>query len=463
MKRITLALCTSCMISGIAAQDPLPHSSSELPDAWAEENTQFIQTLPTEDQWWKTFNDPILDSIIAIAIHNNYNVETAAQRMEEAQMNLNIERGNLMPEIGINGGWSRQQTSGNLGNAQALSGQYSLSANMSWEMDLRGSIIKRIRAGKEQVMVSEEEYNGVMVSLCAQVATTYFSLRQYQLGLEVLTHNCESQKSVVLITEARNSSGLASKLDVAQALEVYYGTLAQVPAMEANIIGAMNQLAVLMGQVPANIVPGLEYPRPLSSHMEMIAVDVPAALLRRRPDIRAAERQIHAQAALLGATKRDWLPQFFVTGAIGYAATQLKELPRANSLTWEIAPSMSWTLTNGGKRYYNVKLNRAKLEEAISQYNQTVLQAIQEASSAMAAYSNSIKQIVSTRQAFNYSEKTLALSLDLYKQGLITFQSVLDAQRSLLSYEESLVQAQAYSLISLVKMYQALGGGWGDS
>lgn len=460
MKRITLASCTLLLTGGLDAQQEISSSASILPDGWMETNEIFVQTLPIEDEWWKTFEDPTLDSLIAIAIGNNYNVEAAIKRMEQAQMNLYIERGNLLPSIGINGGWTRQQSSGNTGGSKSWSGQYALSANMNWEIDLRGSILKRIQAGKEQALMSAEEYNGVMVSLCAQVATSYFNLRQFQLELEVLNHNCESQRSVVVLTEARNSSGLASKLDVAQAKQVYYGTLASVPAMEANITQMMNQLAVLLGEIPQNVLPTLTTPYQLPSHMEMVGVDVPASLLRRRPDIRAAERLVNAQVALLGASKREWLPQFFINGSIGYASDELKKLPRTASMTWEIAPSMSWTLFNGGQRYNNVRLNRAKLDETVSQYYQTVLQAVQEASNAMNAYSNSIKQIVSTRQAFNFSEKTLSLSLDLYKQGLTTFQSVLDAQRSLLSYEEALVQAQAHSLISLVEMYQALGGGW---
>lgn len=464
MKRIALVSCTLSIAWGMIAQTPYDSPASILPDTWtADETDVFVQTLPVEDKWWLTFEDSTLDSLIAIAIENNYNIETALTRMEEARINLHIERGNLLPDIGVSGGWNRQQSSGNTGSSTSWSSQYNLKANMNWEIDLRGSILGRIKAGKEQVMVSQEEYNGVMVSLCAQVATSYFSLRQYQMELEVLDHNCESQRAVVQLTEARNSAGLASKLDVAQAQQVYYGTLAQVPAMEANIIHATGQLAVLLGQTPAAIRPWLEKTRPLPSYIEIVTVDVPAALLRRRPDIRAAERQVNVQAALAGAATRDWLPQFFINGSIGFASTALKDLPHHGSLTWEIAPSMSWTLFNGGKRYNNVRLNRAKLNESISQYNQTVLQAMQEVSSSMATYSNSIKQIVSTRQAFNYSEKALALSLDLYKQGLTTFQSVLDAQRSLLSYEESLVQAKAYSLISLVKMYQAFGGGWSEN
>jgi NodT family efflux transporter outer membrane factor (OMF) lipoprotein len=230
--------------------------------------------------------------------------------------------------------------------------------------------------------------------------------------------------------------------------------------MESRIIGMMNTLAVLLGQMPQDVVKGLEMPAPLPEYMEVVGVDVPASLLRRRPDVRQAERQVDAQAALLGAAKRDWLPRIFLDGSIGYASSELSTLPRARSMTWQIAPTVSWTLFNGGQRTNIIGLNRAQLDEAVASYNLTVLQAMQEAASAMSAYTNSIKQIVATRQAFEQSRTALSLSLDLYKQGLTTFQSVLDAQRSLLSSEESLVQVRGGSLLSLVQLYQALGGGW---
>ncbi len=432
-----------------------------MPEVWAEADEVLVQTLPVEDAWWTGFGDATLDSLIRLAMQQNLSVETALSRMEQARLNLNIERGAFLPSIGVSGGWTRQQTSGNTGGgSRSWSGQYSLTASMQWELDLFGGIRQRVKAQGALFQASEEEYRGVMVSLCAEVATAYFSLRQYQQEWEVLDHNCESQLAVVNLTEARNRSGLASKLDVAQARQVYYGTLAQLPVMEAAISRTMNQLSVLLGQYPQQVVRGLSVPAPLPDYMEVVGVDVPASLLRRRPDVRQAERQVDAQAALLGAAKRDWLPRFFLDGSIGYASTELRELPRAGSMTWQIAPSMSWTLFNGGQRANTVRLNRAQLDEAIVQYNQTVLTAMQEAASAMSTYGNSLKQIVSTRQAFVQSQTVLSLSLDLYKQGLTTFQSVLDAQRSLLGYEQNLVQAQAASLIDLVQLYQALGGGW---
>ena len=504
-KKIRLALCAAALVCGVVAQTPvggipsalpettagdggqlvqsLPETTAgdggqlvqslpktaagdagqlvqSLPEAWAEESDLLVQTLPVEDGWWLVFGDEGLDSLIRLAMQRNLSVDGALSRMEQARRNWRIEQGNLLPSVGIGGGWTRQQSSGNTGSAASWSGQYNLTASMQWELDLFGGIRSKVRAQRELFRASEEEYRGVMVSLCAEVASAYFQLRQYQQELEVLTHNSASQLEVVRLTEARNRSGLASKLDVAQARQVYYGTLAQLPGVEANVVATMNQLAVLLGQYPQDVKAGLERAEPLPEYVEPVGIGVPAALLRRRPDVRQAERQVDAQASLLGAAKREWLPRFFLDGSIGFASTEISDLPRAGSLAWEVAPSMSWTVFNGGQRLNSVALNRAQLDEAIAAYNLTVLQAVQEASDAMAAYSLSVKQIVAVRQAFEQSRTALSLSLDLYKQGLTTFQSVLDAQRTLLSSEESLVQARGGSLLSLVKMYKALGGGW---
>ena len=194
--------------------------------------------------------------------------------------------------------------------------------------------------------------------------------------------------------------------------------------------------------------------------MAPIGVGIPAELLLRRPDIRAAEREVEANAALLGATRRDWFPQILVTGSIGFASGEMKSLFKSKSLNWEIAPTIKWNIFGGNDRVNATREARATLDSSILNFNGKMLNALQEVESAMSQYENSITQIVALREAVNQNEETLTLSLELYKQGLTTFQNVLDAQRSLLTYQNYLVQAQGGSLIYLVQLYEALGGGW---
>lgn len=433
-----------------------------LPEHWQEEDAMFQQLLPVDDHWWTVFQDATLDSLIHVAVRQNPSVLTALNRIDMAKANLRIARGGYYPALSLDAGWNRQQTSGNTGTGQPQSrvGYYDATVNMNWQVDVFGSIRQRVKAQKENFAASREEYNATMVSLCAEVASAYFNLREAQQELSVLQRNALSQKAVVDITEVRYNTGLASKLDVAQAKSVYYSTLASIPATESGIIQYMNALAVLLGLYPQDVTAALETGKPLPDYIEPVGVGLPGQLLLRRPDVRVAERQVNAQAALLGASKTDWLPSFFLNGSFGYVSHDMKDFTRRSSMTWSIAPSMSWTIFNGGQRANNVRLQRAQLDETINQFNTTVLTAVQEVDNAMSSYKNSIKQIVACREMLNQGKEAFKLSLDLYKQGLSPFQNVLDAQRSLLSYENSLVQAQGYSLLCLIQMYQALGGGW---
>ena len=372
-----------------------------------------------------------------------------------------MERGNFFPTIGLNAGWTRQQSSGNTSDLpQSTQHYYDASLNMSWELDLFGSIRNRVKAQKENFAASKEEYTGTMISLCAQVASAYINLRELQQELDVVQKNCASQEAVLKITEVRYNTGLVSKLDVAQAKSVFFSTKASIPQIESGINQYITTLAILLGTYPQEVRPALTAPGTLPDYMEPIGVGLPADLLLRRPDIRSAERSVNAQAALVGASKSDWLPQVFLKGSVGYAAKDLKDLTHHKSMTYEIAPALSWTLFKGTQLVNATKLAKAQLDEAINQFNQTVLTAVQETDNAMNAYRNSIKQIVALREVRNQGQETLTLSLELYKQGLTPFQNVLDAQRSLLSYENQLVQARGYSLLQLITMYQALGGGW---
>ena len=463
MTRIHLVLfmliLLALRVNGQQAEKYLTHP---LPREWQEEDSLFQQVLPVDDRWWRAFEDETLDSLIALAIDQNPSVLMAINRIDQAKAQWRISQSELYPSLSFNGGWHRQQTSGNLGtgNPQDRNGYYNASVQMSWQLDVFGVIRQKAKAQKELYNASKEEYNATMVSLCAEIASAYFNLREQQLELDVLRRNAISQEAVVRITETRYKTGLVSKLDVAQAKSVYYSTLASIPMTEANVIQYVNSLAILLGLYPQDVTESLSNIKPLPDYVELVGVGVPGELLLRRPDVRVAERQVNAQAALLGASKFDWLPEFFMNGSLGYSSHDIKDMGKKGSMTWSIAPSMTWNIFSGGRTLQEERLQRAQLDESINQFNQIVLTAVQEVDNAMSAYKNSIKQIQACKQMLNQGKESFDLSLDLYKQGLTPFQNVLDAQRSLLTYENTLVKAKGNSLVCLVQMYQALGGGW---
>lgn len=451
-----------CLPLVMKAQQTEKLLTRPLPDGWQEKDTLFQQILPIDDQWWKVFEDTTLDSLIHLAVEQNPSVLMAINRMDQAKAQWRISQSDFYPSLSFEGGWNRQQTSGNLGTGtpQAWTGYYNAAIKMNWQLDVFGTIRQKAKAQKELYAASKEEYNATMVSLCAEVASAYFNLREMQQELDVLQRNAASQEEVVKITEVRYNTGLVSKLDVAQAKSVYYSTKASIPVVEANVIQYINTLAVLLGMYPQEMTKALSVSKPLPDYMEPVGVGLPGQLLLRRPDVRAAERQVNAQAALWGASRRDWLPAFFLNGSFGYASHDVKDMGKRGSMTWSITPSMTWNIFDGGLSQNENRLQRAQLDETINQFNNVVLTAVQEVENAMSTYKNSIKQIVACREMLYQGKEAFDLSLELYKQGLTPFQNVLDAQRSLLTYENTLVKAKGYSLVCLVQMYQALGGGW---
>lgn len=463
MKKRLLLLGMAILLwaTSIPSQNIEKYLYNKYPLQWAQDTAVFEQTLPVDDQWWRVFDDATLDSLIEIAVQRNYSVLSAVENMQAAKVQWRIEQGNFFPSVQLGAGWARQKSSGNVtGGEELWYGNYSATASMNWEVDVFGSIRQRATSQKQLFQASQEEYRAVMVALCAQVATAYFNFLQYEQELQVLNENCASQKNILEITEVRFHTGLASKLDVAQAKSVYFGSLASIPSIEAGVLQAKYTLAVLLSIYPDGLSQWLDNPHPLPLYVEPVGVGIPRELLRRRPDVRQAERQVASCASLLGASKSDLLPSFYLKGAFGYTSGKLKDLVERKSMTWEIAPSLSWTIFSGGRLYNATKAARIELDAAITSLNNTVLTAVQEVENAMSTYKNSIAQMTALRETVNQNIETLALSLDLYKQGLSPFQNVLDAQRSLLSSQDDLVQVQGYSLNSLVSLYKALGGGW---
>lgn len=433
-----------------------------LPDSWTADSL-VTNISPVDDQWWNSFGDTCLTALVEQAVDNNYNLMAAAERIQVAKSMYNAALAGYSPVIGFNAAWVNNQTSGNLSSYStdpALARYLEAGISVSWEIDLFGKIYFRAKEGKEQYNATKEEYNGVMISLCSQLASQYITLRTYQAQMRVAKTHILSQEAILDITEARFETGLASALDVAQAKTVYYNTRASIPALQAAIDNQINIIAVLVGQYPAQLYDRLASPAQQVDFMQVVSVGIPYDLLRRRPDLRQAEYNIAAQAAAVGIAITDFLPSLSLNGSVGLASHDPANFFTDNSLAFNITPSFKWTLFNGTERFQARNAAKAQMQAAVDAYNNTVLLAVQEVESAMSSYKNSIKQIVLLRELVNQGQLTLDLSLDLYKNGLIDFQSVLDAQRQMLSYQNSLEATRGSSALALVNLYHALGGGW---
>lgn len=413
--------------------------------------------------WWQQFGDPLLDSLITVGLERNYDVAMAAKRVNIARNTLTQTRSAYYPTLGLNLGWDKERMSGNTSSQRGRSTNMAYldaGISLSWEIDLFGRISARSKESKAQLRVSRAEFAGTMVSLQAQIATTYFDLRAYQAELEIAKRHAESQLSVVKITEARHETGLASQLDVAQAYTVYYSTLSAIPQMENNVGTAMAALAVLLGEWPGKLDDVLSPVKPMPDCRGMDNFSIPLAAIERRPDVVEAVQNIDAMAAALGVAKKDYLPMLQITGSIGTEAYRAGDLFRKDSFTYSFIPTLSWTIFDGLSRRAGVNIARENLEIEIDNYNLTLITAFNDASNAMGNYTTELTTMKLLTDVVEYAQQADMLSLDLYKRGLGTFTNVDDAQITFLTYELQLIESHNAALGYLVTLYKALGGGW---
>lgn len=457
---IALSLLSSTAV--LHAADPQRITPDDMPQQW-QYDAAFDQTLPTEDGWWRTFHDSMLDSLISVGTDNNYNVLMAQRRIEIARQGLRQARSAYMPQFSLAGSWTKAQQSGMSGDVASKAvgvSYFDLGINMQWEIDIFGKITARARESKAQFSATKAEYQGAMVAMAAKIASSYFQLRTVQAEIAVMEQHIAMQDTVVKITNARHKAGLASMLDVTQSLTTYYSTLASLSQLKASETATINAISVLVGEFPGGIDAALRQAEALPEYKQIVAAGVPMQLLRRRPDIVSAEYQLAAYAAALGIAKKDFLPSISLSGSIGTQAHKGGDLFGKESLTYSIAPTLSWTIFDGLARRASVASAKQQMLMGIDNYNLTVITAVQEVESAMSAYTSDLEYIGYLQNVVQAAYKSYVLSVDLYKQGLTAFINVTTSQITLLQYSNELAVAQGQALSDLVSLYEALGGGF---
>lgn len=459
---LSLFLLIGNFITFLAHGEEKDYLLQSIPEQWQMEQ-QYYQTVPTEDAWWATFHDDVLTQLIEKAIANNYNVAAALKRIEMASKEIGMTRSGYYPNIGISGSWTKEQSSGKIYNYDTdkiRASYFSLGASMNWEIDVFGRVYSNVKEKKAAYNVARADYDAVMVSLCASVATAYMQLRTYEEQLKVARQHIESQSYVCKITEARYNADLGNMLDVTQAKVVLYETESTLPTLESNVRTMKNSLALLVGEYPGAIDALLDSESGMPWHEQTVNVGVPAELLRRRPDIVEAEMELAEYAAAIGVVKKDFLPTLSLTGDIGTSAHSGKDLFSKPSLTYTIAPQLSWTIFEGLSRNYALAEAKLQMEAAIDSYNLTVMTAVEEVDNALVSYASLLRAIDLQTRVVAESKKSMELSFELYRSGLTMFTNVVDGQISWLTNQNTLTEMQGEALAALVTIYKALGGGW---
>ena len=455
-----LLLCSALPLIASQPEATIDTARSRMPERWRYQS-DYSQQIPSDDRWWQTFDDPTLDSLISVGVDRNIDIAVAARRIDLARQTVRQARAGYFPTLTASAGWNKVRQSGNTTKysvpATTLD-YFNLGVDMSWEIDLFGRITAQTRQAKKKLQATRADYVATLNSLCAQIATTYIDLRTDQTRLAVAQSHLASQEKVLKIAQARHEAGLNSKLDVAQASTIYNTTVASIPPLQAQIEAYLSALAVLIGEYPGSLA--LDTRAAIPAYRQIIGVGVPMDLIRRRPDVVEAEYSLAAAASAVGIAKKDFLPTLALTGSFGVESHKLGKLFKGRSITYSIAPRLSWTIFDGLARNARVASARDEMEIAIGQYNLTLMTATQEVQSAMAQYRADLQAIDALEKVVASAKEELDLSLDQYKQGLEGFYNVASAQITFLQEADQLAAARGQAAAAAVTLYKALGGGW---
>ncbi len=444
------------------------YSSPEVPltSSW---HTQLDKGLSAEEMsqqlqssWWTTFNDAELSSLIERAVAGNLDMKKAQSRVRQAYASRGITQTSLFPSLNFSSSDTWTRSSQDTGDR--TSQRFSTSFDSSWEMDIFGGVRRSLEAADADLQAREESLRDVLVSLLAEVALNYVEVRTYQARLADVNENLQAQNETYQLVLLRREAELSDELAVQQARYNLESTRAEVPSLYTVLEEAMNRIAVLLGEQPGKLHQELEKGGTIPVCPAQIAVGVPADMIRRRPDVRQAERELASQTAKIGVATAELYPKFTLGGSIGIDAVSFNRL--ASNLTtpdnWVLSggPRASWPIFDAGAIRRNIEVQTELQKQALLQYESTVLSAVEEVENAIVAYINEQRRNYNIKEAAQAAQRAAELSLQKYQVGLTDFSTVLDSQRSLLSFQNQLSQSNGTLISNLIRLYKALGGGW---
>ncbi len=459
-----LVMSVGLFLTGCAAVGPdYTPLKPDAPETWNAEMagglTRYPPDVDTLSHWWTIFNDPELSSLEDRAVHGNLDLQTARSRIREARALRGISQARMFPTVEANAAASniRSSESGGTGTASDV---YAAGFDAGWELDIFGGLRRSIEASQADLEASQVDLHNVMISLMAEVAVNYVDVRIYQAQLSITRENIKSQEESYFLNRSRNQAGIIDELAVQESLRILESSRSQIPAIETRLSAAKNRLAVLLGRQPLEFAQELVEEKAIPALPPTVAIGIPAETLRRRPDIRLAERVVAAQTARIGVATADLYPKFQLAGTIGIESIDSGDLLDWGSRVWGIGPQASWNIFDAGAIRQNIAVQTARQEQALIQYQQTVLNAQEEVENALVAYAKEQRRSDFLEKATTAAQRAELLARDKYQAGLVAFNNVLDAQRSLLLLQNELNQSTGAATTNLVRLYKSLGGGW---
>jgi NodT family efflux transporter outer membrane factor (OMF) lipoprotein len=455
---LTVLISSGCTTLGPDYEKP----TASVQTDWIEYEDPLLEaTSPVDPQWWKAaFNDPVLDQLVETALAENLTLRSAGLRVLQARQQLAIAVGSQYPQ---------QQTISGSANTQGYDNSsfetYDLGFNVSWEADVWGRFSRQIESASAALDASVANYDGVLVSLIADVAQSYLLIRTTQQRLIVARENLGYQQDSVDITTAKFESGEISSLALEQSLTLFYTTRSSLSSLELTLQQLKNSLAVLLGQPPQGMNDLLKTPEPIPSVEPRIAIGMPQDLIRRRPDIRVSERQLAAQSAQIGFAITELYPQFGIGGTVGTSVStddgqDFGDLFSSGSYGYGLSGFFQWNIFNYGRLKNNVRLQDAVFQQLLEDYRQTVLLAQADVENAIVAFLRSQEQMHSLQLAADAARRAADVSTAQYEDGLVNFNTVNNTLRTLAGQQDRLTSVQGTVTTNLVAIYLSLGGGW---
>jgi NodT family efflux transporter outer membrane factor (OMF) lipoprotein len=459
--------CTSCqefVRNGFKVGPNYQRPPAPLEDAWIDAQNPRVKSTPANyGDWWTVFNDPVLNDLVKTAYTQNVNLRVAATRVLEARAQRAIAVGTLFPQQqSASGSYTHVGTSANVANVapHTFFDNWAAGFNLSWEIDFWGKIRRTIESTDDLVEASVDDYDNVMVTLVSDVATAYVQYRVLQQQIEYTKQNVELQRGLLKIATAQWKAGQKGELPVVQSTSLLDQLESLIPVQEIGLRQANNQLCVLLGMPPRELAELLDR-APIPDSPPEVVAGVPADLIRRRPDLRSAERQVAAQNAQIGVAEASFYPAFFLDGTIGYQAQNLPQLWfHSRSFTGTIGPGFQWNILNYGRILNNVRFQDSKTQELMAVYQEKVLSAEQEVEAGIVSFLNTRREADKLAGSVKAAERAVKLTSDQLAAGAIDFTPVFVASQFLAQDQIAYAQAKGDIALGLINVYRAIGGGW---
>jgi outer membrane protein, multidrug efflux system len=413
--------------------------------------------------WWRTFNDPELTKLVEQALGANLDVQVAEARLRQARAARGVVAGGLWPSVSGSVSYDRVHSPANGSTTVDGTGDHDLyqaGFDAVWELDIFGGLRRNVESANAVIQAAQEGLRDAQVSLAAEVALNYVQLRGFQQQLVVAKENLKDQQHTASITRQKLRAGFVGTLDVDNADAQVATTESQVPLLQVSAQQAIYALSVLLAQPPSYLLKELSTTQPLPVTPPEVPIGLPSDLLRRRPDIREAEAQLHAATAQIGVATADLFPKFSLTGNIGWQSNLLHNWLTDSNRSSSFGPAMSWGIFQGGSIIANIQQQRSIRDQAFLTYRKTVLTAFQDVENALYAYDKEWVHRRALSDAVTASSKAVAVSMQLYRAGQTDFLNVLQAQATLYTSQSALVQSNSNVCQDLIALYKALGGGW---